>query len=176
MSYPACLLLAVFLMECEICGAEDAPFTIMIEGARMKACRNCSYSGKILSYPTAPAPKAGAAGAGGAHGAPGSSPPSRQEFEIVEGYGMLIRGARMKMHLPLSVLAEKLNEKESFLERVENNRALPGEKLAHHLEKELGIKLLEVVETTTLPNSVTSGKGGPVTLGDIIQIEKKKKK
>jgi putative transcription factor len=92
----------------------------------------------------------------------------------VEGYGKLMADARKRMGLPLEVLAERINEKLSFLERVEHEKTLPDEKLAHKLQKELGIKLLQGVVSASGP--ATSAAKGGMTLGDILEIEKREKK
>lgn len=99
----------------------------------------------------------------------------KEELEVADDYGTLIANARKKLGLPLEVLAERINEKLSFLERVEHERTLPDEKLAHKLEKELGIRLL--VPTVSGASAATSGgsKGG-MTLGDILEVQQKKKK
>jgi uncharacterized protein (TIGR00270 family) len=95
-------------------------------------------------------------------------------MEVVEGFGALIAAARKKMGLPIEVLAERINEKHSFLERVEHEKTLPDEKVAHKLEKELGIKLLQVATESIAPSTSRSGAG--MTLGDILEIQKKEKK
>ena len=82
------------------------------------------------------------------------------------------------MHITAAVLAELCNEKESFLDRIEKGGARPGDGLARKLDKELGIKLLEPSsgskQSAPSMGSSSSGTGGR-TLGDIIEIEKKKK-
>ena len=153
------------MAECEICGSGEAEYIILVEGAKLSVCRECSGSGKLLRGPPKREFKAG----------PGQSPSqARQELEVAEGYGALISGARRRLGLPMEVLAERMNEKLSFLERVEHEKTLPDEKLCRKLEKELGIKLLqEAVESQASP--VSSSKGG-MTLGDILDIQQKKKK
>ena len=149
--------------ECEICGSGEAEYIILVEGAKLSVCRDCSGSGKLLRGPPKREFRAAAGGA----------VPSSRELEIAEGYGQLISEARKRLGLPIEVLAERINEKLSSLERVEHERMLPDQKLCHKLEKELGIKLLrEVAESQTSP--VSSSKGG-MTLGDILEIQKKKK-
>ncbi len=152
-------------MECEICGLGEAEYVIQIEGAKLSVCIDCSSSGKLIRGPPPKAFKP----------SPGQAPSSsRQEMEVAEGYGALISGARRRLGLPIEVLAERINEKLSFLERVEHEKTLPDEKLCHKLERELGIKLrTEVTETSSTP--IGSYKGG-MTLGDILDIEMKKKK
>ena len=132
----------------------------------MFVCRDCSGTGKILKWPSQAAQNAGQGGA--------EAPRVRREMEVVDGYGALIQSARKKLGLPIEVLAEKINEKLSFLERIEHQKTLPDEKIARKLEKELGIViLLEVAESDT---GGDTRKGAPVTLGDIIEIEKKERK
>jgi len=158
------------LSECEVCGKQDATYVVLIEGARMRVCRECSSLGKIVSMPSVP---------------PSARSPSevpyafREELELVEDYGERIRKAREKMGIPLPVLAERIAEKESSLEHVEAEKTHPSEALCRKLEKELGIALLETVTSSSAPagrGGGSGGKGGPITLGDIIEIEKKEKK
>ena len=151
-------------MECEICGAEGAGYIILVEGAKLTVCSDCSGSGKLIR---APLPERSSTDA--------PVRAMRLEMEVVDGFGAIIAGARKKMGLPLEVLAERINEKHSFLERVEHEKTLPDEKLAHKLEKELGIKLLQEVSSGTAVNAKDrQGKG--MTLGDILEIQMKKKK
>lgn len=154
-------------MECEVCGNDEGPYIVLIEGARLHTCSSCSRMGKILAAPQAPR----------AAPPPGSNAFSREpEFELVEGYGRLIAQARMKMRLPLQVLAERLAEKESFLERVEHEKARPPVSLARRLEKELGVSLLEEASTGGASPTESKGPNKGVTLGDILEIQRKKKK
>lgn len=154
-------------MECEICGAAEAGYLILVEGAKLTVCRDCSGSGKLLREPQREFRKGDA-------GTPGV-PSGREELEVAEGYGKLIADGRRKLGLPIEVLAERINEKHSFLERVEHERTLPDEKLCHKLEKELGIKLLVPSFSGAAAATATGNKGG-MTLGDILEIQQKKKK
>lgn len=150
-------------MECEICGNGEAEYLILIEGAKLNVCQRCSGSGKILKMPQnisneySDVKKQGPA-----------------ILEIVEDYGIRIQNARKKLGIGLDVLAEKLNEKLSFLERIEKQRTLPDERLAKKLEKELGIILLEESADEASENTNRDYSKG-VTLGDIIEIQRKKK-
>ena len=149
-------------MECEICGSGEAEYIILVEGAKLSVCADCSASGKLIRGPP---PRA-------QQGAPSSR--QKEELEIADGYGTLISSARKRMGLPLGVLAERLNEKLSFLERVEHEKTLPDEKLAHKLERELGIKLL--VGTVSGASAASARGTSGITLGDILEIQKKKEK
>lgn len=77
------------------------------------------------------------------------------------------------MRLPLKVLAEMLNEKETLLLRVEQQRTMPSMELAKALEKALGIKLTESGQPQA-DGSGYGGKGEKVTLGDYIKRGEKK--
>ncbi|MFA4983453.1 MAG: multiprotein-bridging factor 1 family protein [Candidatus Micrarchaeia archaeon] len=149
--------------ECEICGAPEAGYLVQVEGAKLNVCRDCSGSGKLIRAPQRQAEK-------------GEEAPAniRQEMEVVEGFGRIISEARRKNGLPIEVLAERINEKLSFLERVEHERTLPDEKLCRKLERELGVKLLEATASGT-PVTTPQSKGG-MTLGDILEISQRKKK
>jgi putative transcription factor len=150
-------------MECEICGVDGADYLVQVEGAKLHVCHSCSGSGKLLRAPQQQRNPESAA------------PRARIEIEVVDGYGSLIADARKKLGLPLEVLAERISEKHSFIERVEHEKMLPDEKLARKLEKELGIKILqEVASGTAVDVKDRQGKG--MTLGDILEVQLKKKK
>ena len=152
----------MLLMECEICGAQSAGYIIQVEGAKLNVCRECSGSGKLLRS-LAPERREE------------DAPRRRQELEVADGYGAAIAAARKRMGLPLEVLAERINEKHSFLERVEHEKTLPDEKLCRKLEKELGIKLLQEVSSGTAVD-VKDRQGAGMTLGDILEVQRRKKK
>lgn len=164
-------------MDCEICGKgieDDEYFLIRIESANLKVCIDCKDSGKLLHSQNRPSrdnPLTQQAR---------SPQPQREEFELVEGFGKKMQIARNSMGIPLKVLAEQLAETESFLERVEKEKTHPSISLAKRIEKALGIKLVEGaappggtdVEELLKKSSKTKG----LTLGDILEIEKKNKK
>lgn len=148
-------------MECEVCGSEESSMVSLIEGARLNVCHKCAGLGKVVYRPQHRARSEGAR-------------QQKPTLEVVEEYDARIKNALRNMRISVGVLAERINEKESFVERVASGHAKPTELLARKLEKELGIKLLE--EATEAGSSPTSGKSGGITLGDIIEIDKKKKK
>ena len=169
-------------MECEVCGGPEGPFLVLIEGAKLHACERCARMGKIISAPREPS--AGNKTAGFSSSSPGSSSRGSSssfasqspEWELVDDFGGIIREARLRMKLPLAVLAERLAEKESFLERVEGGKTHPCVELARHLEKELNVKLLEQSEGTLSAVLDSKHASGERTLGDVVEIQKKKKK
>jgi putative transcription factor len=145
--------------ECEICGAEEAGFFILIEGAKLHVCSNCAKHGKVLSAP-APMPQRRLSVIRG-----------ETERDIVADFGRRIREARDKMNIERKVLAELVNEKESFLDRIEAERTIPNETLALKLEKALGIKLFEEIKQEHV--EIRKDKKGELTLGDVVVLKKK---
>ena len=91
-------------MECEICGVEGAEYLVQVEGAKLHVCHSCSGTGKLLRMPQPQRTDEDRA------------PHGKIELEIADGYGAIISDARKRMGLPLEVLAERINEKHSFLE------------------------------------------------------------
>lgn len=150
--------------ECEVCGKKSGTlYMVEIEGAEMIVCQGCSMGKQILQTfsdekPATPVMK--------------SRPRQEDEFEIVENYGSIIREARESLGLPTKTLAERINEKESTLIRVEKEHGLPGDVLAKKLEKALGVKLL--VKQVREKAEHSSSKKNEVTLGDAVFMKDKK--
>ncbi len=151
--------------ECDICGRKSENlYLVEIEGAQMVACTECSRGAKVIEQisssqrsETQRRPKR-----------------EREESQVVDGFGRIIRRAREMRGLTTKALAEKINEKESTLTRVEEEHMLPEDRLAKKLENELGITLIVKVEVDA--SARTSGKPVPMTLGDAALLKKDKNK
>jgi len=90
--------------------------------------------------------------------------------ELAADYGERIRKARQRKGLTVEDLAKKLNEKATFLSKVELGQQRPSDDLAKRLERELGITLREAPEATAAsPPPGGKKAGGPVTLGDLLK-------
>ena len=158
-------------MECESCGKkieDDQEYLVLIEGAKLLVCKECSLLGKILKYPSVSQAKKEERSLG--------SSALKEEYELVDNFGQKIYQARQKLKIPLAVLAERLSQKESFLERIEKEKTIPPLDLVKKIEKELGITLLVESSVASASFDYSSKKTSDITLGDIIEIEKKKKK
>jgi|GEM_PF-382554 putative transcription factor len=161
---PCCFVIGDFMEECEICGRQtDVVYVVEIEGAEMHVCESCAKGKKIIEK-IDEKPEA-------VHHASMSKP--SEEEELVDDYGASIRKARERLGIPLKVLAERLNEKESMLLRVEEQKMLPSDSLVKKLEKELGIKLMSAPKPDT-PN-IHLGKDAPITIGDAASRKEQKK-
>lgn len=156
-------------LYCDICGNTPVRAQVLVEGAKMLACGRCMGSGKVILRLDED------------DGEPIVRPTATtldSSEEIVEGYGRIIINAREKTGLPIAVVAERIKERESYLHAIEHERLAPTMEVAKKLEKELGIKLVEKVAGSMSPSlSKPSSKNfQPPTLGDIIEVKKKKEK
>jgi putative transcription factor len=151
--------------ECEVCGRNSNDlYLVDIEGAQMTVCASCAKGKDILqefSDRKKPEPVS-------VKRAP------RTELQVVDNFGEVIRRARESLGLPTRVLAERINEKDSTLMRVEKGEMLPDDKLAKKLEKELDIKLM--VQESQEKKQYSASKQDRVTLGDSAVIKDKRDK
>ena len=177
------------MVDCDICGKKGVAFIIAVEGAKMAVCPRCAYHGKIL-HSLGTGEKEEEAPAKMDYSTPKQF---RMEEEIVDGYGRKIRRAREAVKIAyeevneygkkekktrgmtIEELAKKVNEKASWLDRVENERMEPNPAEAKKLEKALGIKLVEKVEISVTPMPKSGGKNTELTLFDMMEMQKKKK-
>ncbi|MEK6979467.1 MAG: multiprotein-bridging factor 1 family protein [Candidatus Micrarchaeota archaeon] len=169
--------------QCDICGKHTAMAIISVEGARMSACRNCKGHGKVIHILEFEEAGEGDKGnAGGMRFASTTRPNIMEREDLVDGYSQLIRQKREKIGLPVAVLAERISEKESFIDHIEKGKVHPTLDVAKKIGKELGIKLVEQVKEEVAPS--LQGKGSAQfrepTLADAFEMAKadsnKKKK
>jgi putative transcription factor len=96
--------------------------------------------------------------------------------EISEDFARIVKSARERIGLPISVVAERINEQESYLHAIEGGRLSPTIEVARKLEKELGVKLVDKTSATVAPSQPASRAYTPPTLGDMVDTKKKKGK
>lgn len=158
-------------MECDICGKREASFVVQIEGAKMGACRSCAYHGKIVLSLEEDAPRREFAST--KRGVPKSL---RLEQDLIEGYGKAVRRAREGRGEKIEELAKKINEKASYLDKIENESTRPPIETARKLERELGIKILEKTEDSAVNVNVGKYKKKELSLLDMLEMQNKKGK
>lgn len=150
-----------------MCGANTKLWKTMIEGTQMNVCRDCSKFGKILSA-VRPEPVKSKSE---------TRKPLPQGPEIIqvisEDYAKKIRLAREQLNLTQKEFAQKINEKESIIHKLETSSFEPNMALARKLEKALKITLVEQHEESEQKTEKTES-GEEFTLGDFIKIKKKK--
>ena len=150
--------------ECELCGSPvSAPYTVLVEGVELRVCAKCAKGKKVMNRPAS----ARAASASGRAAAPKRQQKAREEdLEVVEDYGNIIKKARESMGIPIKVLGEMINEKETLLLRLEEQKTLPSISLARRLERALNIKLLAQPD---ISEEAQQQRGrGSLSIGDFV--------
>ena len=169
-------------MRCEVCGSKihGKSYNVIIEGAKLTVCTECAKHGKVVIEEPKPKtamfrPKA-------------TLPPFKVQSkkplkaivettqELVENFDLKIRQAREKLGISHEELGKKINEKVSVLRKIETGKVKPDNILVTKLEHALKVKLLvpsseEKIQQTKVPKTVNR----ELTLGDLIQINKKDK-
>lgn len=135
---------------CELCGRElvDEKRTVLIEGAVITVCRDCSKRGKpyIMPVPTSKSKIAGSSSP-----TPRISNPSRKiqmtdETILNPEFAKLIRETRLKKGLTQEQLGALMNEKAMLLRKFETGALKPDELFAKKLQRFLGINLYRSIQ------------------------------
>jgi putative transcription factor len=166
-------------LRCEVCGRriEGNPNKVIIEGAKLAVCHECSKHGEIYNEepkPKAMIPKTKA-----------TRPPLRvltkkaqaptvdTTLELVEDFPAKIRQAREKLGLSHEELGKRINEKVSLLKKIETGKMTPDNRLATMLEHALKIKLIvSTKEEKVVQAKMAKTVGHELTLGDLVQLDK----
>lgn len=169
-------------MQCEVCGRKiyGEPSRVVIEGAKLTVCNECAKHGKATWEEKAPK-------------IPASKPKAMQHplkiqnkkqpetpldtsIELIGNFDQKIRQAREKLGLSHKDLGKKINEKVSLLKKIETGKMTPNTKLATKLEHVLKIKLLvPLTEEKTPPKNISPQANRELTLGDLVQLNKKQR-
>jgi putative transcription factor len=156
--------------ECERCGRKAKLALVMIEGAEMYLCPDCSRFGKPIERKPDPKPAIRPRPAPSFQRPKKPDALSKREKELTDDYPMRIQRAREKMGLSREDLGRKINERVSIISKLEHGEMHPSDTLIKKLEKTLNITLLEEVEDITYtPKAESSG----MTLADFIVSKKK---
>jgi uncharacterized protein (TIGR00270 family) len=92
------------------------------------------------------------------------------EKELVSNWNHLIEQARKKKNLTREELGFKIGERTVTIAKLENGDLRPSDQTIAKLEKELGISLMEKINT--IPTETQKRTQGGFTLGDFIKTEK----
>lgn len=136
------------MTACEICGVEIAGKAqyISIGSSKLRVCKACARHGSIVmeSTPAQTTP-------GGEHVQQLTKARQRlyermdfelgEGMEIAEDYGMRIKEARERAGLKQTELAQKINEKQSLLRKIEHEEILPTDEVRKKIERILKITL-----------------------------------
>lgn len=169
-------------MNCEMCGADFPRLKrARVEGMIMNVCNDCTRFGEVIE---APRPAAAQSGPGAIQdrlaerqrkATPKNVLDSMQK-ELVEGFGERIRKAREKKGWTREQLADRIHQPVPTVTKFESEKMVPSDKAVSHLERELGIKLMEAVPQGQMVQRDTSAAPSRgLTLGDLIKDAQKKK-
>ena len=167
-------------MRCEVCGRKinGNPFNVIIEGAKLTVCHECSKLGKV--YYEEPKQKIAVARFGIApkplrvQVKKPQAPKVDTSSELVENFDVKIRRAREKLGLSHEQLGKRINEKVSLLRKIETGKMAPDNRLATTLEHTLKIKLITEAKEVKVPEAkLAKATSRDLTLGDLVQLDRK---
>jgi len=136
---------------------------IRLEGATVTVCRDCASMGARLGPAYEPRP---------VERTVRRIPTKRKpEEEVVPECALRVHQARERMGITQKELADRLNEKESVITRIEAGRMVPPITLARRLERKLEITLVAVLEEEDV--GPLKSHDAPLTLGDVVKVRKR---
>ncbi|MCW7071488.1 TIGR00270 family protein [ANME-1 cluster archaeon ex4572_4] len=151
------------MTQCEICGAEikggRAGLCIKIGSSELRVCKSCARHGTVVETETwreksGKDKKQQTAVVGAGKRAEAERRQDSRlyekmehdldaEAELAEDYGQRIKKAREKAGLKQAAFAQKINEKQSLLRKIEREEVLPSEAVRRKIERSLNISLSE---------------------------------
>lgn len=151
-------------MNCDMCGSNQSLVKALIEGTELIVCQNCAKFGKTLAPVQQEIPKQ----------KPKKPIQVQEEPEIIEtitsDFSQILKKKRESLGLKQEDFAKKINEKLSFVHKLENGELTPSIEKAKKFEKLLNIKLIEEYKDEHIKTAKSSST--EVTIGDIIKIKK----
>ena len=152
----------VININCDLCGKVDERLNrALIENVELNVCSACSKFGKVTAPVHRPSAKE-------QHRQYKQREAKKEKIEIlVDNYADLIKKRRESMGLTQKDFANRINEKESTIHKIETGNFIPTLLLAKKLEKTLGIKLIE--EYMEKHEFLKKRKDEGFTLGDFIK-------
>jgi putative transcription factor len=164
-----------------VCGRKifGKSYKVIIEGAKLTVCTECSKLGKVVWEEAAPTQTAivkARTPLSPAQFQIRKAPPPKVDttLELAQNYDVLIRHARENLGLSHEDLGKKLNEKISLLKKIEMGKMTPDNTLASKLEHVLKITLIVPTKEEKVPEAkIPKRASKELTLGDLMGIEDK---
>ncbi len=149
------------VLLCEICGSRPARGKHAVEGAILSVCEKCGKFGSEVRNVFVK------------KGSFRRADPSEDDTEpqIAPDYAKKIRAGRERMKLTQKELADKSNERESVIAKLEQGEFVPTIPTAKKLEKILGISLIETGEGETGKRVQGPKASAGMTFGDMIKMK-----
>lgn len=150
------------MSSCELCGRDvDSLKKAKIEGATLKVCDSCADMGEEVQTSTSKTRKKKKSRS--------RKKTKRETDTLASDYGERVRSAREEEKLSIKEVAEDLNEKESVIQKVENQELKPEKSLASKLSKKFGVDLYVNPEVADVDTD--SGDTRSATLGDVAEVK-----
>jgi len=144
-------------MHCEMCGKEAEIVYAIIEDVELKVCSDCARHGKPLLKPKPVIFKS-------------KAEEEQPMYDFVENYSDLIRKKREALGLKQEEFAIKLNEKASFIQKVESGHMKPSLNTAKKIERFLMIRIIQELKEEKV--NLKQAKTKEFTIGDFIKLKK----
>lgn len=157
-------------MQCEMCGNDGDLKKTKVEGAVLKLCDDCQDTGKVMETSTS---SSSSGSSGRSSSSRKRSKPRGQQKELVRDFDERVKEARENEDLSIEDLADRLNEKESVIHRIESGKLKPDKRLAQKIKNQLEIELYEEVSETDYEARGSDSGEDTATIGDVADVTKK---
>ena len=129
------------MTECEICGAQIRGKVqyIIIGDSKLSVCKGCARYGRVVAEREEVKEGSEHVVLTKAKKRLYEKMDHDLEEEIEENYGWKIKEAREKAGLKQAELAQKINEKQSLLRKIENEEIIPSEELMRKISRVLNL-------------------------------------
>ena len=155
------------------------PKYVLVEGAKLIVCANCTRFGSLIKPPSTVPPRKKTMIIRSRPSARTRAPrPVRNEveLELAEDFSVRVKTARETRGWKQGDLGKIIKEKASTISKIETGKFRPTEKIIKKLEVALEIDLHESSPTAVESPKTGTHKPDKLTLGDLIVIKERKKK
>jgi len=153
-------------MECELCGKSSYSLKeVNVDGVKFMVCEQCA-----IPYEKKPSTQKFESHEFIPKGKKIRNFIDSQEFHrinLISEWGKLIRKKREEQGLTIEELAEKIIEKESTINKLDNEKTIPSKQLIEKIEKFFSIKLIDENENDFVQEKKEESQG--FTLMDFVK-------
>jgi len=127
------------MTECEVCGAEikGAAQYVVIGDSKLRVCKACAHYGTVVVENKNV--RAGPVAHAKANSRLYEQMDHDLEVEVEEDYGRKLKEAREKAGLKQTELANRINEKQSLLRKIENEEIVPSDEVMRKIKRVLNL-------------------------------------
>lgn len=156
------------MASCELCGQDTSdPTKIKMEGTVLKVCDSCSDIGEEVQTKTSRSKSSSSTKAQGNPNIKRKATPA--DKTLASDYGVRVKKAREAKSLSHEELADKLNEKQSRISKIETQNLKPDENLGRKLQKVLDVELYVNSEVSNV-DQTDGNDDRDATLEDVADI------